>query len=781
MAFLQTKKMSDERSEMADDDEKIPEQSLGDELDKLDLDQEDSKVDPDDLRVTTQIHPGTYRGRAPTDMHRVIREDEKTSHSQPSSPRHHPNQIVPTRLRRTHSMAFTSSSSTSTSNQLVSSQSSVIENLSLTQFEHHEHELPESVPEEILVRILKELDDHITSLTTVTNLTDLATRWMQIRNEIYQLSAHYLPLSMDINIEYERLLLTLNRLRQKFTENQLIERQAGVTESEKSRAYLNRFARLYNILYNVRTMLFSFSQNQAVSNPDKPYEMGHFFDYINPGYFSFLLFEKLDSDQEFIMYVLDVAAQRRFRKQYRNCPPHGETICLYEEIKTPEGHPTHAWHRTTFLEEFIHSLISIETSGRQWYQFTKSRGIMSFLKQFLQFSTDVRLPFLKRQKHIFSFRNGIYDADRQAFFLYEEHPLPATVVAAKYFPHQFDISILNPELEPHQIPSPPLTKLLDNQNIPADAQMVIWALIGRMFHDLNKHERWQVALFNLGEPMTGKSTFTNLLKALFDFDDVGEMDSDMEKQFGISAFMDSFLTICNEVSEKFNLTHTKLQAMIDGDNVNVAHKYKPATQFKWTAHVALNANVVPPHWNEFGGNLLRRLVCLLFNFPVHVQTKLDEELRQWIPNIIHKCNVAYRRLAAEWNDRSFWNPDTPQYFVKNREYLGAIISPIQSFIQMSDYVEVTQSPNDTMKLTTFLAALNQFCRERNYPIKKWTQQLWTPTFRRLGIIQSGNMLHQIKSTLEWLQHPSQQQSQQFGGSMNRMQTQINSVPLTEGD
>lgn len=774
---------------MSEDEDDREGKTLEAELDEFHLESKDTSAD--DLHVTTEIHPGTYRGRPSADMHRIIRaggtssssssSSSASSSSAPSSPRR-TRMVQP---RRTYSMAFvepsssTSSTSTSTSTQLVTTTD--LSQLSLVNFEHHEHELPDQIPEDVLARILAELDRHITSLATITNLNDLSSQWMQIRNEMYQLSAHYLPQTMDINIEYERLLLTLNRLRLKFTENQLIERQAGVTESEKSRAYINRFARLYNILYNVRTMLFSFAHNQAVANPDKPYEMGHFFDYVNPGYFSFLLFEKLDSDQEFIMYILDVAAQRRFRKQYRNCPPHGETICLYEEIKTPEGHPTHAWHRTTFLEEFVHSLISIETAGRQWYQFTKSRGIMSFLKQFLQFSTDVRLPFLKRQKHIFSFRNGIYDADRQDFFLYD-HPLPSTVVAAKYFPQNFDISILNPDLEPHQIPTPPLTKLFENQNIPADAQNVIWALIGRMFHDLNKHERWQVALFNLGEPNTGKSTFTNLLMEMFDFDDRGIMDSDMEKQFGISAFMDSFLTVCNEVSEKFNLTHTKLQSMIDGDNVNVAHKYKPATQFKWTAHVILNANVVPPHWNEFGGNLLRRLVCLLFNHPVHVQTKLDEELQKWIPNIIHKCNSAYRRLALEWNDRSFWNADTPQYFVKNREYLGAIISPVQSFIQMSDYVEVTHNPNDTMKLSVFLAALNQFCRERNYPLKKWTQQLYTPTFRRLGIIQDGNMLHQIKSTQEWLQHPSQQSFSGgagrggFGGGGQSM-----NVPLTEGD
>lgn len=299
------------------------------------------------------------------------------------------------------------------------------------------------------------------------------------------------------------------------------------------------------------------------------------------------------------------------------------------------------------------------------------------------------------------------------------------------------------------------------------------ALIGRMFHDLNKHERWRVAPFLLGEPNTGKSTFATLLMELFDGEDRGIMDSDMEKQFGVSAFMNSFLAVCNEVSEKFNLTHTKLQDMIDGNYVNVARKYFPATQFKWMAHILLNANVIPPHWNEYGGNLLRRLICILFNQPIVVQPNLEEELRQWIPNIIHKCNKAYRELAAEWNDRAFWNDDTPQYFKDTRQYIGVIISPVQSFIEMSDYVQVTQNTNDTMRMNDFITALNQFCRERNYPAKKWTPQLLTPTFRRFGIVQSGKLLLNIKSTQEWIQSQ---------GGMNRGGGTTHShVPLMDGD
>ncbi len=743
-------------------------------------DHADRIPDSNDPSVSVGFHPASFRRRIPANTHRIIREEDegkedrkgredRTVSSAPSSPRrgHRP-------VHRSQSMTTsTLASASSPADRSTTDVSVDLSQLTLMDFEHHEHDLPERVPEDVLLRILRELDDFLTSFTTITNINDLSDQWMSIRNRLYSIGTHYLPVTLDINIEYERMQFTIGRLYQKFLQNELIEQQSGVTESVKSRALTNQFARLYNIIYNVRTVLFSHARNRAISE-QKHYEMGQFYDYVNPGYFSFLLFEDLSPHQEFLLHVLDMAAQKNYRKKWLDYPNVGETVCLYEQILTPDGFPTHAWHRTSSLEEFVHKLIPTVTAAKQWKQFTGSRGLLTYIKQFLQFSNDVRLPFLVRQRHIFSFKNGIYDADQQRFFTYD-HPLPSSMVSAKYFPQDFDLNLL--EMKTEDIPVPPLTRLFEAQNVPANAQLIVLALIGRFFHELNKHERWQVALFILGEPGTGKSTLGSFLQELFDGEDAGVLDSDMEKQFGVSAFMHAFLAVCTDVSERFVLSHTKMQAMIDGDYINVARKYLGASQFLWKTHLLLNANVIPPHWNEYGGNLLRRLVCVLFNVQIRgIETDIAKQLKEWAPNIIHKCNMAYRELAARWNKVPLWNTDLPEYFRGTREYIGGIMSPIQAFVQDSGYVEVTQLFNDTITIREFLKALDAFCHERGYPTKKWIPQLWNPTFRRFGLVQRGALIHNIKSTPEW-----QAQLQQQSRSTTWNAPFQNSVQMTQGE
>ena len=713
------------------------------------VEQFDDDGDEKDNDISVTIHPGTYLRRPRQNTHTVIPEGTaavvddappSTSLSAPSSPRN--------RHHNHHR--------TSTGTLVVPSSSSA--RVTLDDLQHHELTLPDRIEEPVLVDLLTEVERFVLSLssTDTTTLDDLAKKWLSTRNRMYNSECTVTP--FNVNMEYERLCFMVARLRLKFFEAELVQ-QSGPNESAVSYTYMTRFARIFNLLFDTRTILISHARVKEYTDPNTRYEIGQFQDYINPGYFTYLKTNELTSFQRFLLFTLNEASKRNFRKRWQEFPKVGETVCLYEQVFTPEGHPTHAWNKTSCIDHFVHTLIHPDTNFDQWNDYTRVRGMLSNIIAYVKISDDIRLPELKRQRDKFAFRNGIYDASKRNFFTYN-HPLPSSVVCARYFSQDFDLSILTIE-NPMDIPTPPLDKIFDDQGLPTDAKFVIMALFGRHFHDLNKLEQWRVALFVLGLPGTGKSTLAEYLLKLFDEEDIGIMSSDMEKQFGVSAFADAFVAVCSEVSERFQLTHTMLQSMIDGEWVSFARKYMKATKMKWAAHCLFFANVIPPHWNEYGGNLLRRFVCVMFtNMIINMVSDLEAQFREYLGNILHKLNLCYHHLVKEWGRESFWDEKrTPKYFYETKERLATMISPIQAFIQLSGWVETTSDFNHTVKQEDFLGALNMFCKSRGYNAKKWTSQLCLPTFKKFGIVDDGFKLHNIRFTPDYIQ----QQLQQRGG------------------
>ena len=679
-----------------------------------------------DPNVAIILHPNRAKSRLHPRMHRIVDEQEEAKSR---------------RLYPTSSSASSSSSSSSS--------------MTLFDFENPTSDIPDRVSKDTLDRILGELDRFVTGLVNQSTIADLKREWMSVRKHLYQLpdTAPDIvdPNWFDVNVEYQNLMFTTNRLRLKFLEMDLMEQNTN--QSSPSYAYTCRFARLFHILYNVRTQLVCYAQNEEFADPTKQYELEQQVDCINPGYFSFLLsgFEKPNAAQRMLELVFFAAFQRKFRKLWSEFPGYGETICMFEQIYTPEGHATHAWRKTTCLDKFVTTLTNRETNRRQFHDYSRTNGTLNYLKLQLKDRDDPEFPMLKRQRHIFAFRNGIYDAEQMRFFLYSR-PLPSSVVAAKYFTHEFPLEILEQKYvdDPNLIPTPPLNKILDYQNIPKDTQFFVKALIGRLFHELNKYERWKVALFILGLPGTGKSITGNFILDLYEEENKGIISSDQERQFGVSAYATAFLAICTEVSETFNLSHTQLQSMIDGEYVSYARKYLTATKVPWSTLVFLMGNVVPKNWIEYGGNILRRIVCLFFQRPVEkAEPNLEKEFQDYLPHIIHACNLSYRLLAKQWNKVTFWNDDTPLYFVETREQLCLMISPIQSYIQMSGHIEVTGVITDIVSFEDFVFSLNQFCLARGYPTRRWTMLLCDPTFRRFGITQTNNELHNVKFTEKW--------------------------------
>jgi hypothetical protein len=114
-----------------------------------------------------------------------------------------------------------------------------------------------------------------------------------------------------------------------------------------------------------------------------------------------------DNDQKphqvVLLYVLNLLAQPhlRYRKYGDGC---------YSEIISKDGHFTQAWQRESTILDFIYQHVTKETHYPMWDKLTSSHlGMAGLLAEHIEKSQQVQFPALEYQRHLLSFRNGIYN------------------------------------------------------------------------------------------------------------------------------------------------------------------------------------------------------------------------------------------------------------------------------------------------------------------------------------------------------------------------------------
>jgi hypothetical protein len=586
--------------------------------------------------------------------------------------------------------------------------------LTLEQFAAHDNAMPDPTDAQLL-SLLDQMEAHMIELTDTQNLTlhEMAMKWKRFRSRLIIAPVQVQTVPIDIQMEYVQVQYILTRLVLGFVKNKLIDHP----QSTHSFLYRCRLARLHEIASNVRCILSRSYRNTQLCDSKKPYQMGEWQDQFHPDFHFYHHDAKLTSIQKLLLYLLNLTAQYKLRKQWGSFEKIGETIVLFEQIRVG-NHGTHTWRPWKALETFADEHSRYHTNFEQWQQIMVP-GVMDAIKKLLRHSEDVRLPFLVPNRYILSFRNGVYNADEGKFYPYETQILPSSVVANRYFDLEFDLNLME-VTHPDDIKIPPLEQIFQMQNIPQDAQMMIMALFGRLFYPINYRDKFRVAIFFLGMPGTGKSTLASFIEDLFHKDDVGTIGNNMEKTFGLSALADKSLSICYDMSEHFPLDHSTMQSMIDGEKVNVPRKNQTATGFHWKGYLMLLSNTIPQGWTDHRGNLLRRLVVIHFeNAVTNMHTNLDADLARYQCEFIVKCNLAYKMMCIQWKDKLVYNTETPEYFLRTQRMLAKNVNPLCMFVENTEYVKITEDKNHVIPVSMFQKGFKLFCQLSEWKAKPW--------------------------------------------------------------
>ena len=271
--------------------------------------------------------------------------------------------------------------------------------------------------------------------------------------------------------------------------------------------------------------------------------------------------------------------------------------------------------------------------------------------------------------------------------------------------------------------------------LPPDVQRWVYIFLGRLLHDLNTFDSWQILPFFKGKAGTGKSAIGMVAQSFFQREQVGVVSNNIEPKFGLGMIADKFVMLCLEVKKDFQMDQGEFQSIVSGELVQLAVKNKAAYQKRWTAPGLFCGN----EWAKYQdaqGSIARRLALFNFSFRVkarHSKPNLQREIiSQELGALLFKCNMAYREQANIKKGQDIWKI-LPDYFTYQREQLQIETDPLMATIHDATIFEIKAGG---------YVAFHDFQKEYNL---KWrqirgtafaeqlTEEKWGPVFGDLGL------------------------------------------------
>ena len=430
--------------------------------------------------------------------------------------------------------------------------------------------------------------------------------------------------------------------------------------------------------------------------------------------------DKLNSVQQLLLYLLDVAHERGYRKFDGN---------VYEPIVV-NGYNTHAWRSVCDIQEFVHLNTRKEVAWDQWTWLTSGGGTLKTVVDHLSQAGDFQFPFLRKDRGTFSFRNGVYLAPEDRFVKYgRDPPLPSTLVSAKYFDLDFPEDYLDSPWQ--DIPTPFLTSVGAYQGWEEDVQRWLLVMAGRMLYNVGDRDGWQVLPYLHGAAGSGKSLLTlSVIKQFYDANDVGTLSNNCERKWVLGSLADKFIFVAPECRNDMQLEQSEFQSMVSGESLSIARKFKTAQGVEnWLAPGWMAGNEVVS-WVDASGSVQRRIV--VFDFPKAVQhgdMLLNKKLATEMPFILMKANRAYLEASAEWGSRNLWEL-LPEYFKRQQQQLAADVNGVEAFLVSG---ELDFQPDLYVPLDVLKKALKAFEQVNNYKSQKYTRDAFQQPFERRGL------------------------------------------------
>ena len=439
--------------------------------------------------------------------------------------------------------------------------------------------------------------------------------------------------------------------------------------------------------------------------------------------------EELETFQKVLIQILKDLYESNIRKYKGYC-------C--QQIKTPDGYDTRAWKQTVTIKEYVHRVAPKESNYDLWKDLTsKGTATLNQLIRYLGDCYDMQFPEIQKNRHLFSFRNGLFLAkvwsDKTGLYQSEFYPydskeaknLDPREVSSKYFDTDFeDYHHLE---DWYNIPTPNFDKVLKSQNFEEEVCKWMYVMIGRLCFELNDIDKWQIIPFLKGIARSGKSTIiTKVIKKFYEQDDIRTLSNNIETKFGLSSICDGHMFIAPEIKGDLRLEQAEFQSIVSGEDVSIAVKGEKAKNITWNIPGILGGNEIP-NWKDNSGSILRRL--LTWDFKKQIKDKdtdplLEKKLELELPIILQKCIRGYLEYAQKYQSDDIWNV-VPRYFEEVRKQVAQNTNQLEHYLQ-SDDVVIDETKMVPLKI--FKQAFNTHCLANNMSKPRFTQDFYIGPF-----------------------------------------------------
>ena len=359
------------------------------------------------------------------------------------------------------------------------------------------------------------------------------------------------------------------------------------------------------------------------------------------------------------------------------------------------------------INEFIYKQVSPARLYPEYYDaLTNKPSTPQQMVNLITGLSDPRCPFLVKNRELFSFNNGVFNARDGSFTRFEKR-LDKSHGTSQFFDFEVTDDIM--EKDPFSIDTPLFEKILLDQSLDDCARRWMYILCGRLLHDVGTLDDWQVTLYIRGVAGSGKSTILKVMGMLYEADDIGYLMSDGQSTFSDEHLYDKFIVAAMDMDKKTLFSATRINSMTSGEKLSVNRKFKTTLNIKWKPPMVMASNAQPP-WEDVAGNLVRRFVIFLFNNPVrNSDPQLFEKLHSELPLLLIKMSRMYLEAIDNYGNRSLWEKGVlPKMCHEGkRQYLVAS-NPLSAFLE-SDHVVFQE--HDEVPANEFRRRLIAYTRE----------------------------------------------------------------------
>lgn len=497
-------------------------------------------------------------------------------------------------------------------------------------------------------------------------------------------------------------------------------KRRSLMDNKNNAALLIDYNRLLEKIHYAKQMMSDFISYERITDTH---------DYnanIDTTMFKFvpIVYEDLRPFQKLLFKMIDYLDRNEYRRVDDMC---------YEQIRVGD-YGTHAWKPKCSIVDMVNSVCNMVTNFGNWALLTTAKEIDKQINDHLMRTKDPRFPVLVRDRHVFSFQNGIYFAhaadytDRFVEYGSDEFArLDPNIVSCKYFDHDF--AYVESGIFPEDIHTPVLDSVYTYQKLDQEIIVINKMLLGRMLYNVGELDNWQIIPFLLGAGGTGKSTINNIIRTFYENEDVGIMGNNYQKTFGLADIYDKFAFIAPEIKRDWGIDQAEFQEIVSGGKINVNIKHKPSVRIEWTAPGMLGGNE-NPGFVDNASSIQRRVVVTRFDRKViHGDPQLGKKLEKEISAIMRQCNLYYLRYASMYSTKDIWNV-LPDYFLETQRLMAAASNSLFAFLDSECLVfgEELYMPMDE-----FFKRFNAFCTENNLQKPKINVDLYRSPFAKYNL------------------------------------------------